>query len=118
MDCRYFFTNLREHHGRYHEDDFVEKSPKDVYTKDNFQTELRMSKAEIIKICDIVKDEMHTKECRKMDLSIEEKILTSIKTLASVSFQNCSEDFIKVSQPTLSNTFSSVARGGCCPPLA
>ena len=60
-----------------------------------------MSKAEIIKICDIVKNEMYTKECRKIDLSIEEKVLISIKTLAS--FQDFSKDFIKVSQPTVSN---------------
>ena len=56
-----------------------------------------MSKAEIIKICDIVKDEMYTKGCRKMDLSIEEKVLISIKTLALGSFQNCLKDFIKIS---------------------
>ena len=58
----------------------------DVYTKDNFQTAFRMNKAEIIKICDIVKDEMYTKGCRKMDLSIDEKVLISIKTLASGTF--------------------------------
>ena len=40
--------------GRYYEDDIVKESPMDVYTEDNFRTELRMSKAEIIKICDIV----------------------------------------------------------------
>ena len=42
-----------------------------------------------------------------MDLSIEEKVLISIKTLASGSFQNCSKDFIKVSQPTVSNTLQA-----------
>ena len=107
MACRYLFTNLREYYGRYYEDDIVEESPMDVYTEDNFRTEFRMSKAEIIKICDIVKDEMYTKGCRKMDLSIEEKVLISIKTLASGSFQNCSKDFIKVSQPTVSNTLQA-----------
>ena len=61
-----------------------------------------MSKAEIIKICDIVKNEMYTKECRKIDLPIEEKVLISIKTLTS--FRKFSKDFIKVSQPTVSNT--------------
>ena len=60
---------------RYYEDDIVERSPKDIYTEDNFRTEFRMSKAEIIKICDIVKDEMYTKPSRKMDLSIEKKVL-------------------------------------------
>ena len=63
-----------------------------------------MSKVEIIKICDIVEDEMYTKERRKMDLTIEKKVLISIKTLASESFQNCSKDFIIVSQRTVSNS--------------
>ena len=66
-----------------------------------------MSKAEIINICDIVEDELYTKGCRKMDLSIEEKVLISIKTLASESFQNFSKDIIKVSQPTVSNTLQA-----------
>ena len=52
----------------------------DVCTEDNFRIEFRMSKAEIIKICDIVKDEIYTiKGCRKMDLSIEEKYLLALK---------------------------------------
>ena len=71
MACRYLLTNSRELHERYYEDDIVEKSPMDVYTEDNFRTEFRTSKAEIIKICEI--DEMYTKPCPKMDLSIEEK---------------------------------------------
>ena len=76
-------------------------------TEDNFRTEFRMSKAEIIKMCDIVKDEMYTKGCPKMDLSIEKKVLISIKTLASGSFRNCSKDFIKVSQPTVRNSLQA-----------
>ena len=76
MACRYLFTNLRKHHKRYHKGDIVERFPMDVYTKDNLEqnlevrTEFRTSKAENIEICDIVKDEMYTKPCRKMDLSI------------------------------------------------
>ena len=63
-----------------------------------------MSKAKIIKVCDIVKDEMYTKGFKKMDLSIEEKVLISIENLTSESFQNCSKDFITGSQPMLSNS--------------
>ena len=77
MVCRYLFTSVREQHGRYYED-VVEKSPMDVYTEDNFRTEFITSKAEIIKICDIVNDEMYNKPCRKMDLSIEEKVLLKL----------------------------------------
>ena len=101
MACRYFFANLREHCGRYYEDDIVQKSPMDVYTEDNSRTEFRTSKAEIIKSCDIVKGEMYTKPCRKTDLSIEAKILLNL-WLRKV-FENCSKDFIKGSQPTVSN---------------
>ena len=75
----------------------------DVYIEDNFRKEFRMSKAEIMNIFYIVEDELYTKGCRKMDQSIEEKVLISIKTLTSGSFQNCSKDFIKVPQPTVSN---------------
>ena len=32
----------------------IEKSPRNVYPENNFRTEFRTSKAEIIKICDIV----------------------------------------------------------------
>ena len=76
MACRYLFTNLSEHHGRYCEDDIDEKSPIDVYIENNFRTEYRTSKADIIKICDIVKNEMYRyiKPCRKMDLSVVEKV--------------------------------------------
>ena len=101
MACRYFFANLREHRGRYYEDDIVEKSPIDIYTDDNSRTEFRTSKAEIIKSCDIVKGKMYTKPCRKTDLSIEAKVLLNL-WLRKV-FENCSRDFIKVSQSTVSN---------------
>ena len=74
MARRFLFSNLRKYHGRYYEDDIVEEPPIDVYTENNFRTEFGMSKVEIIKICDIVKDETYTKGCWKMDLSIEEKV--------------------------------------------
>ena len=107
MVCRYLFTNLRERYGKYYKDDIVKESPMHVYIEDNFRKEFRMSKAEIINICDIVEDETYTKGCQKMDRLIKEKVLISIKTLASGTFQNCSNDFIKVSQLTVSNTLQA-----------
>ena len=44
---------------------------------------------------------------KKLDLLVEEKVLISIKTLASGYFQNCSNDFIEVSQLTVSNTLQA-----------
>ena len=38
------------------------------------------------------------KDAEKSDLRVEEKVLISLKTLASGSFQNCSKDFLSVSQ--------------------
>ena len=77
MVCRYLLTNFKKRHERYYKDDIVEESPMNTYTEDNFRTEFRMSKAKIIEICDIVKNKMYTKGCRKIDLSIEEKMSIS-----------------------------------------
>ena len=104
MACRYLLTNFKKRHKRYNKDDIVEESPMNTYTEDNFRTEFRLSKAEIIKICDIFKNEMYTKGCQKIDLSIEEKVSISIKTLPSKCFQDFLKDFIKISQRTVSNT--------------
>ena len=104
MACRYLFTNLRERQGKNYEDDIFKKSPMNVYTEDNFRKEFRMSKAEIIKICDkIVEDEIIYQRMPKNGSIKRGKILISIKTLASGSFQNCLKDFIKALQPTVNN---------------
>ena len=44
---------------------------------------------------------------RNVDLNLQEKVLLCLKTLESESFQTCSKDFIKVSQPTVSRILSS-----------
>ena len=36
---------------------------------------------------------------RSSDITLEEKVLNCLKTLGSGSFQNCSKDFVQVSQP-------------------
>jgi len=43
-------------------------------------------------------------DVEKWTSSVEEKVLISIKTLASESFQNCSKHFLGVSQPTVGKT--------------
>ena len=43
---------------------------------------------------------------RSTDLSLEQKVLICLKTLQSGSFQNCSNDFIDVAQPTVSQVLN------------
>ena len=105
MVYRYLFTNSRKHRGRYYEDDIVEMSQMNDYSEDNFETKFKTSKAEIIKICDIVKNEIYTKPCRKMDLSIKKKVL--LKLWLREVFEKGSKDFINVSQPTVSNSLQA-----------
>ena len=44
---------------------------------------------------------------RNIDLNLQEKVLLCLKTLESGSFQTCSKDFTKVSQPNVSRILSS-----------
>ena len=44
---------------------------------------------------------------RNVDLNLQEKVFLCLKTLGTGSFQTCSKDFIKVSQPTVSRILSS-----------
>ena len=72
------------------------------YSDEQFLKEFRMTKEEVIYVCSLVKDEMKSLGNRKTDLSLEQKVLICLKTLASGSFQNCSKDFLKTSQPVVS----------------
>ena len=71
--------------------------------------EFRMTKEEIYYICSIVAEDLQSKgsRSRSLDLTLLDKVLISLKTLASGSYQNCSKDFMHVSQPTVSRVFSS-----------
>ena len=69
-----------------------------TYTDEQFLKEFRPSRSDIGGISDIVKNDMFTKGYRKKDLSLEQKVLICLKTIATGSFQNCSKDFRGVSQ--------------------
>ena len=75
-----------------------------TYTDKQFAKEFRPNKSEIGYTCDIVKKDMFSKGCRRVHLSVEQKALICLKTLESGSFQNCSKDFLGVSQPTVHKT--------------
>ena len=68
--------------------------------------EFRLKKSEIGYICSLLQDSKSPLGCRSTDLSLEQTVFICLKTLGSGSFQNCSKDFINVSQPTVSQVFS------------
>ena len=44
---------------------------------------------------------------RSSDIMLEAKVVICLKTLGSGSFQNCSKDFVQVSQPSVSKILTS-----------
>ena len=68
--------------------------------------EYRMPCQQIFNICDLVRTELGTRGYRSVDLTLEEKVLLSLKTLASGSFQNSSKDYLDVAQPTVSTVLN------------
>ena len=91
--------------GRRHEeverDSFLERKPASEILE-----EFRLSKQEIYALCDVVQADMQPVGHRSTDLTLLNKVLISLKTLASGSFQNCSKDFMHVSQPAVSHVLS------------
>ena len=69
--------------------------------------EFRMTKEEIYYICNVFAEDLQSKGSRSLNLTLLDKVLISLKTLASGSYQNCSKDFMHVSQPTVSRVFTS-----------
>jgi len=59
-----------------------------------------MSHDEIKEIINLVRHEMQPIDPKSTDLS--ENVLLCLRTLGSGSFQNCSKDFLKVTQSTVS----------------
>ena len=77
------------------------------YDDDRFLKEFRMTKDEVHDLCELLSDDLKCQGKRGCDLSVEHKVLISLKTLASGSFQSTSKDFICVSQPTVSKVLDS-----------
>ena len=75
-------------------------------TEEELSKEFRLKKSDIEYICSLLHDSMSPLGCRSTDLPLKQKVLICLKTLGSGSFQNCSKDFINVSQPTVSQVFS------------
>ena len=50
---------------------------------------------------------MQPMESRSVDLTLLNKVLICLKTLASGSFQNCRKDFVHVTQPTVNRVLSA-----------
>ena len=78
------------------------ENPLVVLPDREFLKEFRMTKEEIRWLCTLLSNDLNSSGNRECDLTTEEKVLISMKTLASGSFQNCSKDFLNVSQPTVS----------------
>ena len=104
MAGRYLFLN-----GFGRREDLVmehRQSPLLFYNDEDFLREFRMTKPEVNYLSGLLKDELYSRGRRNIDLSVEDKVLISLKTLASGSFQNTSKDFLNVSQPTVSKVLS------------
>ena len=66
----------------------------------------RLRKEEICLVCEIVREDLKCMSGRSLDLSLEDKVLVGLKTLASGSYQNCSKDFMFISQAIVSQILS------------
>ena len=77
------------------------------YTDVKFLNEFRVTKNEASYICNLVKEDMKCLGSRRTDLTLEQKVLVCLKTLASGSFQNCSKDFVNTSQPVVSKLLTA-----------
>ena len=75
-------------------------------TDQKFVREFRLRKEEICLVCEIVREDMICVGGRSLNLSLEDKVLVCLKTLASGSYQNSSKDFMFISQATLSRILS------------
>ena len=94
------FTELTPHqrtkvYRNNHFDAFTE------YDDEKFLREFRMVKTEVKDLCGLLKDDLVCRGARKCDLTVEQKVLISLITLGSGSFQNTAKDFFGVSQPVV-----------------
>ena len=101
MAARYLFVNdLRRDESRQRRR--RGPNPLQELSDEDFLKEYRMTKGEVNYLCNLLKDDLSPRGRRLIDLTVQEKVLISLKTLASGSFQNSSKDALNVSQPTVS----------------
>ena len=70
--------------------------------KEGFIGEFRMKKIDVHFLCDLLRNELQCKANRKCKISLEDRVLLSLNTLGSGSFQNSVKDKLNVSQSTVS----------------
>ena len=99
MVARFIFMNQRAERGV----DVVRERNTDVLTllDSELIKEYRMSKEEILNICELVKDDMtplrRGGRASGPNLTFEEKVLISMKLLVSGSFQSIAKNYVNVS---------------------
>ena len=72
-----------------------------------------MKKTNVHFLCDLLRNELQCKGNRKCDISLDEKVLLSLNTLGSGSFQNSVKDKLNVSQPTISKYLTEFTEALC-----
>ena len=98
MASRFFVVNLPNENPRRNQ----RRSNVLELDDDELIKEYRMTKCQILVLCELLKHDLPPSQERSMNLTVEEKVLISLKTLASGSFQNSAKDNINVSQSTVS----------------
>ena len=78
-------------------------NPFEDFDDERFLSEFRMTKSEVRDLCVLLQEPLKCLGSRKCDLSLEKKVLLSLKTLGTGSFQNSAKDLFGVSQPLVSN---------------
>ena len=68
--------------------------------------EYRLSRAAILEICDLLREDLQPTIKTAKALSVEDQVLISLKLLSSCSFQSSRKDNINVAQPTVSVVLS------------
>ena len=69
--------------------------------------EFRITRDEVKGLCTLLKEDLTTAGHRKCDISLEQKVLISFKSLVIGSFQNSSKDCEGVSQPVVSKVLDA-----------
>ena len=104
MAARYYFlkTGNVSSSCSHKRPDFYQELPENAFIK-----KFRLSKREVEILCNLLKTELSSVGSRSMDLSVDEKVMISLKTLASGSFQSSFNDLFNVSQLTVSKCLSA-----------
>ena len=70
--------------------------------------EYRLSRAAILELCDILKEDLQISIRSPKALTVVEKVLISLKLLASGSFQSSTKDNLNVAQSTVQRGYVKI----------